>query len=157
MILACGVTREEIKESNWLSCDLLVDGGTTDIQLNIYDLTTWQYILDKYGEKAFQIIFFDGGLYDKFTNVQEKSEAVTLIQKLCVRGIVKYGTHMLLRGKKKDVVLCDDPLKRGMNLPFTYIPIQMYTMANMSEIFRGSLRASSYRSIRMRTEFCQCF
>lgn len=157
MILACGVTREEIKESNWVSCDLLVDGGTTDIQLNIHEMSTWNYILTKYGEKSFETIFFDGGMYDKFSNVQEKSDTVDIVQKLCTKGVIKYGTHMLLRGKIKDVAFCNDPLDRGYNLPFTYIPIEMYTMANMNKVFRGLLRATTYRSIRMRMEFCQCF
>ena len=71
MILYCGVTKEEIFEPG-ICVDMMIDGGTADEPLNIYEVGTWKQLLEKY--KDVDYIFIDGGIYGSFKDLESKKE-----------------------------------------------------------------------------------
>jgi hypothetical protein len=156
MWLCIGLTLEEVPpdtEEEWVTCDLLLYGGSTTIYGNCFRVETWRKILEVYGENYFTHIFIDGGLHGILDN---KSEIVSILHCLATRGIIKYGTHSLLRAGVDNVEKYDDPLGRNIFAPFTFIPIEKYTMENM-EVAAATLSGETRTldSIRVQYELLQ--
>ena len=150
MILYCGVTKEEIKQDG-VCVDLLIDGGKADEQLNIYHLKSWTYLLEKY--KTFDYIFIDGGIFGNFDTIKIKEKIINIIQKICEKGLIIYGEHLLRRFNIEGICKGEDLLQRKQNLPFTYIPIQQYTMKNFDLAYNKSSLFQRMQKIRVITEY----
>ena len=150
LILFCGVTREEL-QGEGICIDLLIDGGSSDEQLNIYELETWTYLLEKYN--CIDIIFIDGGIYGSFKTVEVKEKVLNIIQTFCKKGLIIYGNHLLKRFNIPDVNTCTDLLRRNQNLPFTYIPVERYTMENFKYAYNNSAYLKKIQKIRVTTEY----
>ena len=152
MILCCGVTREELVSDRECVCvDLLIDGGTADEQLNFYKLDTWKKLIEKYTEIDY--IFIDGGIYDSFNTLEEKEEVIKIIQKFCKKGLIIYGDHMLKRFFTTGVRQGKDLLQRNLNVPFTFIPVEQYTMENFRLAYHKASYLSRLQKVRVASEF----
>ena len=75
MILYCGVTKEEIFEPG-ICVDMMIDGGTADEPLNIYEVGTWKQLLEKY--KDVDYIFIDGWIYGSFKDLKNSLRMTSL-------------------------------------------------------------------------------
>jgi len=154
MILYCGVTKEEIFEPG-ICVDMMIDGGTADEALNIYEVDTWKQLLEKY--KTIDYIFIDGGIYGSFDTVESKKEILDIIQNFCKKGLIIYGDHMLKRFYTIGVQKGKDLLQRHLNLPFTYIPVQQYTMENFKAAYNQSHLLTRMQKLRVITEYSSKF
>lgn len=159
MILYCGVTKEEIFPSEifkpGICVDLLIDGGTSDEPLNIYEVDTWKQLLEKY--KDVDYIFIDGGIYGSFNTVESKKEILNIIQVFCKKALIIYGEHMLKRFYTIGVRKGTDLLQRHQQLPFTYIPVQQYTMENFKAAYNQSHLLTRMQKLRVITEYSSKF
>lgn len=155
MILYCGVTKEEIFPveifAPGICVDLTIDGGTADEPLNIYVVDTWKHLLEKY--KEIEYIFIDGGIYGSFDTLDKKKEVIGIIQQLCKKGLIIYGDHMLHRFPTDGVRQGKDLLQRQENLPFTYIPVEQYTVENFKAAYNKSAYLSRLQKIRVIAEY----
>jgi len=150
MILYCGVTREEIKEEG-ICVDLMIDGGTSDVPLNIYLVETWKHLLKTY--KDVDYIFIDGGIYGSFANLESKNEILNIIQIFCKKALIIYGDHILKRFYTIGVRKGKDLLQRNDNIPFTYIPVRQYTMENFKTAYNKSYLLTRMQKLRVITEY----
>ena len=148
--LFCGVTKEEL-QGEGICIDLLIDGGTSDEKLNIYELKTWEYLLEKYN--YVDIIFIDGGIYGSFQTFEVKEKVLNIIQRFCKKGLIIYGNHLLKRFNIPNVKSCTDLLQRSKNLPFTYIPIKEYTSTNFKIAYNNSAYLKKIQKVRVSTEY----
>tara|TARA_B100001059_G_C17785909_1_gene557063 strand:+ start:528 stop:1016 length:489 start_codon:yes stop_codon:yes gene_type:complete len=162
MILYCGVTKEEIFgfESSPLPIicvDLMIDGGTADEPLNIYEVDTWKQLLEKY--KDVDYIFIDGGIYGSFKDLESKKEILDIIQIFCKKALIIYGDHMLKRFRPYTIGVRKgkDLLQREQNLPFTYIPVRQYTMDNFKAAYNQSHLLTRMQKLRVMTEYSSKF
>lgn len=154
MILYCGVTKEELVQHG-ICVDLLIDGGTSDEQLNIYHMQTWKYLLEKYKEVEF--IFIDGGIYGGFESIESKTKIVNVIQKFCKGSIIIYGNHMLKRFSIKNIKEGNDLLERKCDIPFTCIPVEQYTMENFHDAYKKSTYLTNMQKVRVNSEYYNKF
>ncbi len=154
MILYCGVTKEEIFEPG-ICVDLLIDGGTSDEPLNIYEVDTWKQLLEQY--KQVDYIFIDGGIYGYFDTVESKKEILDIIQNFCKKALIIYGEHMLKRFYTIGVRKGKDLLQRHEKLPFTYIPVQQYTMENFKAAYNQSHLLTRMQKLRVMSEYSSKF
>jgi len=158
MWLCVGITLEEVPpdtEETWITCDLLLYGGSTTIYGNCFDVEVWRKILDLYGENFFTHIFIDGGLHGV---LEEKQEVVAILQCLVTQGIIKYGTHLLKRAGVEDVIFYDDPLHRNIFAKFTFIPKHRYTMHEIKHAAEKlDATATNLDRIRLKYELKQSF
>ena len=159
MILYCGVTKEEIFPSEifkpGICVDLLIDGGTSDEPLNIYEVDTWKQLLEKY--KNVDYIFIDGGIYGSFNTVESKKEILNIIQVFCKKALIIYGEHILKRFYTIGVRKGTDLLQRHGNIPFTYIPVQQYTMENFKAAYNQSHLLTRMQKLRVMSEYSSKF
>ena len=153
MILYCGVTKEEILKPG-ICVDLMIDGGTADEPLNIYLVDTWKQLLEKYKEVDY--IFIDGGIYGSFKDLESKKEILDIIQVFCKKALIIYGEHMLKRFYTLGVRNGKDLLQR-QNLPFTYIPVQQYTMSNFKAAYNQSHLLTRMQKLRAMVEYSSKF
>jgi len=154
MILYCGVTKEEIFEPG-ICVDIMIDGGTADEPLNIYEVDTWKQLLEKY--KQVDYIFIDGGIYGYFDTVESKKEILDIIQNFCKKALIIYGEHMLKRFYTIGVRNGKDLLQRHGNIPFTYIPVQQYTMENFKAAYNQSHLLTRMQKLRVMSEYSSKF
>ena len=159
MILYCGVTKEEIFPydafKKGICVDMMIDGGTADEALNIYKVDTWKQLLEKY--KDVDYIFIDGGIYGSFDTVESKKEILDIIQLFCKKALIIYGEHMLRRFYTIGVRKGKDLLQRHQNLPFTYIPVQQYTMENFKAAYNQSHLLTRMQKLRVMSEYSSKF
>lgn len=158
MWLCVGITLEEVPpdtEEPWITCDILLYGGSTTIYGNCFHVEVWRKILDVYGENFFTHIFIDGGLHGI---LEDKHEVVAIMQCLVSKGIIKYGTHLLKRAEVDDVVFHEDPLHRNIFAKFTFIPKHRYSMFEINEAARKlEPTATNLDRIRLKYELVQSF
>lgn len=154
MIIYCGVTKEEIFAPG-ICVDLMIDGGTADEPLNVYLVDTWKHLKRKY--KSVEYIFIDGGIYGSFETLDTKKEVINIIQQVCKKGLIIYGRHMLRRFSIPSVCKGEDILQREQNLPFTYIPVEAYTMQNFKLAYDMSLYLTQLQKLRVMSEYSSKF
>tara|TARA_X000000950_G_C13843796_1_gene631396 strand:+ start:986 stop:1450 length:465 start_codon:yes stop_codon:yes gene_type:complete len=154
MILYCGVTKEEIFEPG-ICVDMMIDGGTADEPLNIYEVDTWKQLLEKYNDVDY--IFIDGGIYGSFKTLENKKEILDIIQIFCKKALIIYGEHILKRFYTIGVRNGKDLLQREENLPFTYIPVGQYTMENFKAAYNQSHLLTRMQKLRVMTEYSSKF
>ncbi len=158
MWLCVGITLEEVPpdtEETWITCDLLLYGGSTTIYGNCFDVELWRKVLILYGENFFSHIFIDGGLHGV---LEEKGEVVAILQCLVTKGIIKYGTHLLKRAEVEDVIIHDDPLNRNIFAKFTFIPKHIYSMQEIRlAAEKLDATATDLNRIRLKYELNQSF
>lgn len=154
MILYCGVTKEEIFTPG-ICVDLMIDGGTADEPLNIYLVDTWKQLLEKYKEVDY--IFIDGGIYGSFKDLESKKAILDIIQVFCKKALIIYGEHILKRFYTLGVRNGKDLLRRHQKLPFTFIPVQQYTMRNFKAAYNQSHLLSRMQKLRAMVEYSSKF
>lgn len=119
MWLFVGIRKDEIPKSfafDYITLDI----ENADIIGEIFSVQTWEYILNKYGEKYFDVIMTDGGLMF----VKRDNMIIQIKHKLLKdTGVILNYTSVI--GK-----LVMDPLKRGSCYQFWKILKKDYTIQN---------------------------
>jgi hypothetical protein len=128
-MLCCGVTKEEVAHP-CTTVDILLYGGTTDVEGNVYHVKTWRTVESKFPD-GFETVFIDGGIHNNFKNLEEKELILNIIHTICKKKVIIYGDHLLRRYNVGEAKTCPDPLARHEDVMFTEIPIQQYTLENM--------------------------
>ena len=119
MWLLVGIRKDEVPDSfpyEYMTLDI----ENADIVGEIFSVETWEYILNKYGEKYFDVIMTDGGLMF----VKRENKIIQIKHDLLKdKGVIFNYTSII--GTR---VL--DPLERGYRYQFFKIRKKDYTILN---------------------------
>lgn len=115
MWLFVGFSNEEIQNFDGKYLTLGIDGS---LKGDIFNISTWDRIYQKYGEKYFDAIMTDGGLH----GIERVDDIIRVKQKLLKDDGNIYNYYSVI-GQR-----VDDPLKRGFS--FWKIPKEEYTIEN---------------------------